>query len=315
MSPAPPPRAAARPTPTTAGLLVIAKAAARAGADVLAQRWVRHHPATPLTAASLGAETKSSGSDWVTDYDRRAEQAVRAVITGYRPDDELTGEEYGATVPSRPSGLRWSIDPLDGTTNFVRGIPQFCTSVAVMGPADAAVAERLGVPEGTPRWLAGAVVAPALGRTWFASAGEGAFSTADATTAGVELPGRDEAPVRLAGPVPGRSGRLLATGFGYGPARRQVQVRALEALLPGFGDVRRIGSAALDLCMVADGTLDAYAEFGTQEYDWAAGALVAEEAGARVRRPASGDGTADPGWMVAGDVDEAALTAAQEVTA
>nr|WP_298985758.1 inositol monophosphatase family protein [uncultured Micrococcus sp.] len=315
MSPAPQPRAAARPTPTTAGLLVIAKAAARAGADVLAQRWVRHHPATPLTAASLGAETKSSGSDWVTDYDRRAEQAVRAVITGYRPDDELTGEEYGATVPAGPSGLRWSIDPLDGTTNFVRGLPQFCTSVAVTGPVDAETADLLGVAEGTERWLAGVVVAPALGRTWFASAGRGAFSTADATTAGVDVPDRDAAPVRITGPVPGRSGRLLATGFGYDPARRALQVRALAALLPAFGDVRRIGSAALDLCMVADGTLDAYAEFGTQEWDWAAGALIAEEAGARVRRPASGDGTADPGWMVAGDVDEAALTAAQEVTA
>ena len=300
---------------TVPGLLVVAKAAARAGADVLARRWTGHHPAVPIGAEEIGAETKSSGSDWVTDYDRRAEQAVRGVIAGYRPSDEITGEEYGATRPARPSGLRWSIDPLDGTTNFVRGIPQFCTSVAVMGPADAETADLLGVAEGTERWLAGVVVAPALGRTWFASAGRGAFSTADATTAGVDVPDRDAAPVRITGPVPGRSGRLLATGFGYDPARRALQVRALAALLPAFGDVRRIGSAALDLCMVADGTLDAYAEFGTQEYDWAAGALVAEEAGARVRRPASGDGTADPGWMVAGDVDEAALTAAQEVTA
>ena len=126
----------------------------------------------------------------------------------------------------------------------------------------------------------------------------------------MDVPDRDAAPVRLTGPVPGRSGRLLATGFGYDPAHRQVQVRALEALLPGFGDVRRIGSAALDLCMVADGTLDAYAEFGTQEWDWAAGALIAEEAGAAVRRPASPDGTHEPDWMVAGDVDAEALEAA-----
>ena len=108
---------------------------------------------------------------------------------------------------------------------------------------------------------------------------------------------------------------MLLEALGYDPARRAMQVRALAALLPAFGDVRRIGSAALDLCMVADGTLDAYAEFGTQEYDWAAGALIAEEAGVRVRRPASGDGTAHPDWMVAGDVDEAALAAAQEETA
>ena len=121
--------------------------------------------------------------------------------------------------------------------------------------------------------------------------------------------------MRLTGPVPGRSGRLLATGFGYDPARRALQVRALAALLPAFGDVRRIGSAALDLCMVADGTLDAYAEFGTQEYDWAAGALVAEEAGLAVTRPSSADGTAHPDWMVAGDVDAAALAAVTGETA
>lgn len=303
------------PGATVPGLLVVAKAAARAGADVLARRWTGHHPAVPLGIEEIGAETKSSGSDWVTDYDRRAEQAVREVIAGYRPSDEITGEEYGATLPAEPSGYRWAIDPLDGTTNFVRGLPQFCTSVAVTGPVDAETADLLGVPEGTGRWLAGVVVAPALGRTWFASAGRGAFSTADATTAGIDVPDRDAAPVRITGPVPGRSGRLLATGFGYDPARRARQVRALAALLPAFGDVRRIGSAALDLCMVADGTLDAYAEFGTQEYDWAAGALVAEEAGVAVRRPASGDGAADPDWMVAGDVDEAALAAAAEETA
>ena len=294
---------------TVPGLLVVAKAAARAGADVLARRWTGHHPAVPLGIEEIGAETKSSGSDWVTDYDRRAEQAVREVIAGYRPSDEITGEEYGATRPAEASGYRWSIDPLDGTTNFVRGLPQFCTSVAVTGPVDAETADLLGVAEGTERWLAGVVAAPALGRTWFASAGRGAFSTADATTAGVDVPDRDAAPVRLTGPLPGRSGRLLATGFGYDPARRALQVRALAALLPAFGDVRRIGSAALDLCMVADGTLDAYAEFGTQEYDWAAGALVAEEAGVAVTRPASADGTAHPDWMVAGDVDAAALAA------
>ena len=289
---------------TPAGLLVVAKAAARAGADVLGERWAGHHPAVPLTRGQLGADTKSSGSDWVTDYDRRAEDAVRRVLTAYRPQDEITGEEHGATVPAEPSGFRWSIDPLDGTTNFIRGLPQFCTSVAVWGP-DA---------RGEGRWLAGAVVAPGLGRTWYASADGGAFSTVDASTAGVHAPDRAE-PVRLTGPVPGRSGRLLATGFGYDPARRALQVRALAALLPAFGDVRRIGSAALDLCMVADGTLDAYAEFGTQEYDWAAGALVAEEAGVAVTRPASADGTAHPDWMVAGDVDAAALAAVTGETA
>ncbi|MFC7402977.1 inositol monophosphatase family protein [Citricoccus sp. GCM10030269] len=256
------------------GLLAVARAAARAGAAVLAERTMTP---TPATQAELGADTKSSGSDWVTDYDRRAEQAVRDIITAYRPDDAISGEEFGHTQPKNSSDYRWSIDPLDGTTNFIRSIPQFCTSVAVQGPDG---------------WLAGAVVAPALGRTWYASAGGGAYSTVE----GAE-------PVRLNGPVLGRSGRLLATGFAYAGDRRDFQLAVLAELMPHFGDVRRIGSAALDLCMVADGTLDAYAEFGTQEHDWAAGALIAEEAGVPVRRPFSGDGTNHPDWTVAGVLD------------
>lgn len=283
----------------TRGLLAVARAAARAGAAVLAERPLTP---TPATRQDLGAETKSSGSDWVTDYDRRAEQAVREVITAYRPHDAISGEEYGHTEPVEPSGYRWSIDPLDGTTNFIRAIPQFCTSVAVEGPVP-----RPGADGGTDRdragdagvrWLAAAIVAPALGRSWYAAAGQGAYSTMDDAVTGTS-----GEPVRLSGPVLGRSGRLLATGFGYAGERRDYQMRALAAVMSHFGDVRRIGSAALDLCMVADGTLDAYAEFGIQEHDWAAGALIAEEAGVPVRRPAHADGTAHPDWTLAGDVE------------
>jgi myo-inositol-1(or 4)-monophosphatase len=273
------------------GLLAVARAAARAGAAVLAERPLT---ATPATGQDLGAVTKSSGSDWVTDYDRRAEQAVREVITAYRPHDSISGEEYGHTEPATPSGFRWSIDPLDGTTNFIRAIPHFCTSVAVEGPVEGPVEGS----DGEVRWLAAAVVAPALGRSWYAAAGQGSFSTVDDAVTGTT-----GEPVRLHGPVLGRSGRLLATGFGYAGERRDFQLRSLAAILPHFGDVRRIGSAALDLCMVADGTLDAYAEFGIQEHDWSGGALIAEEAGVPVRRPAHADGTAHPDWTVAGDVD------------
>src|SRR5699024_3365189 len=159
----------------------------------------------------------------------------REVITAYRPHDAISGEEYGHTEPATPSGYRWSIDPLDGTTNFIRAIPQFCTSVAVEGPGEDG-------DEGV-RWLAGAVVAPALGRSWDAAAGQGAFSTVDDAVTGTS-----GEPVRLHGPVLGRSGRLLASGFGYAGARRDFQLRALAAILAHFGDVRRIGSAALDLC-------------------------------------------------------------------
>ena len=112
--------------------------------------------------------------------------------------------------------------------------------------------------------------------------------------------------MRLNGGDKAEAGRLLATGFGYDADRRQFQVGALLGLMPGFANVRRLGSAALDLCLVADGTLDAYAEYGTQEFDWAAGALIAEEAGVPVLRPVS-----EPGWQAAGHFDFTALPAAE----
>ncbi len=113
----------------------------------------------------------------------------------------------------------------------------------------------------------------------------------------------DAAPVRLHGPDERSDARILATGLGYDAARRAYQVAALAEMLPDFANIRRLGSAALDLCLVAEGKLDAYAEFGTQEFDWAAGALIAEESGTPVRRPSSGDGTRWPDWMVAGEVN------------
>lgn len=265
--------------------LAVARAAAQAGAAQLA-----HRPATlaPLGIEELGAETKASGSDWVTDFDRRAEDAIRFVLQSYRPHDEIYGEEYGATTVENPSGYRWSIDPLDGTTNFIRGLPHYCSSVAVEY-------------EGT--WLAAAIVAPALGRSWWASAGNGAFTAVDGPLE-VGLSNAAGEPVRLSGPVLGRSGRLLASGFSYVPARRGFQYEQLQSLLAAgdFSDIRRAGSAALDLCMVADGTLDAYAEYGLQEYDWAAGALIAQEAGVPVRRPAWKVSDTTPDWTIAGDV-------------
>ena len=233
-------------------LLHLAKQAASAGADVLARR----------SLESLGAQNKSSDSDWVTAFDLAAERAVRDVISRSRPHDVITGEELGTTVPDRASGaarVRWSIDPLDGTTNFIRNIVYYCTSVAAMD------ADGL--------WLAGVVHAPALDRVYWAARGQGAWL-------------RDHGRVtRLDGPDVGRKGALLGTGFSYDAVVRTQQLGELGGLLDGFGDVRRLGSAALDLCMVADGTLDGYAERGLNEHDWAAGALIAEEAGATVLRP------------------------------
>ncbi len=233
-------------------LLHLAKQAAAAGAEVLAQR----------DAAALGAARKSSDSDWVTAFDLAAERAVRSVIADSRPHDIITGEELGTTVPAgKHDGgrIRWSVDPLDGTTNFIRNIVYYCTSVAAVDD------------DGT--WLAGVVHAPALRRIYWASRGGGSWLS-------------DYGMVRrLSGPRAER-GRLLATGFSYDPATRAAQVADLGALLGGFGDVRRLGSAALDLCMVADGTLDAFVERGLNEHDFAAGALIAEESGVVVHRPA-----------------------------
>lgn len=307
-------------------LLAVAREAAAAGAAVLAERG----------RGRVAADTKSAAGDWVTDFDRRAEMAVRDVIAAARPNDAITGEEYGRTVPADPSGYRWSIDPLDGTANFVRGIVYYCTSVAVFGPLDEAAAatparntpdaaaavapavpghpaaptgnslaaDAAAMDAGTHGWLAAAVNAPALGTEYYAAAGDGAWLVDSTLHVGSDARrgGSATRAQRLSGGDKEEAGRLLATGFGYDADRRQFQVGALLGLMPGFANVRRIGSAALDLCLVADGTLDAYAEYGTQEFDWAAGALVAAEAGLPVLRPRT-----DPGWQAAGHLDFDAL--------
>ncbi|MDQ0924268.1 myo-inositol-1(or 4)-monophosphatase [Pseudarthrobacter sp. W1I19] len=232
-----------------AELLDVARKAAAAGAQVLAGR----------NGDALQVSNKGDAGDWVTAFDVAAENAVRDVIAAARPGDSITGEEHGTTRPADPTGYRWSIDPLDGTTNFIRNIVYYGTSVAV---ADS---------DGT--WLAGVVNAPALGRIYYAARGQGAWLEEAGTL------------IRLEGPVPGRKGQILATGFNYDPLVRSEQATQFAGLLEGFADVRRLGSAALDLCMVADGTHDAFGERGLNEHDFSAGALIAEEAGCWVRRP------------------------------
>ncbi|WP_285320051.1 inositol monophosphatase family protein [Pseudarthrobacter sp. lyk4-40-TYG-27] len=230
-------------------LLDVARQAAAAGAQVLSGR----------DGNALDPNNKGAAGDWVTAFDIAAEDAVRAVIAAARPSDIVTGEEQGTTRPAESTGYRWSIDPLDGTTNFIRNIVYYATSVAV--------ADADGV------WQAGVVNAPALGRVYYAARGQGAWLEERGTL------------TRLEGPVSGRTGQILATGFSYEPAVRSEQAAAFATLMDGFADVRRLGSAALDLCMVADGTHDAYGERGLNEHDFSAGALIAEEAGCWVRRP------------------------------
>lgn len=239
---------------TVEELLQLALRAAAAGAAVLAAR----------DPAGFGATEKSSDADWVTAFDLAAEQAVRSVISEARPHDVITGEELAPALPSEPSGYRWSIDPLDGTMNFIRNIAYYGTSVAVMGPDGA--------------WLAGVVDAPALRRVYFASQGAGAWLD-EIRADGVQ------SLRRLSGPTEKRGGTLLSTALTYDPVVRRRLVSELDGRMDNFGDVRRLGSAALELCAVAEGSVDAYLEYGLFEHDFAAAGLIAEEAGAWVHRP------------------------------
>lgn len=211
----------------------------------------------------LAIRTKSTVADFVTDADLAAEKAARNLILSLRPTDSVTGEELAPFEGTKPK-IRWSIDPLDGTVNFARGIPYFATSVGAVE-----------VETGT--WLAGAVVAPALGIKYFASQGSGAFKE---TTAGTR---------QLFGPPPDRVAKIVGTGFSYSSSERSEQFNYLPEAMAEFVDVRRIGSAALDICMVADGSLDSYFERHTKEHDWAAAMLIAEEAGCSVVRPSTSD--------------------------
>ena len=207
------------------------------------------------------AATKSSATDVVTEVDTATEQLVRRLLATRRPGDLLLGEEGGEHPLGEPpaagaadstSRVRWIVDPIDGTVNFLYGIPQYAVSIAAQVDGEV---------------VAGAVHDVARGETWSAARGSGA------TCEGRPLTVR---------PVPPQSEQLVLTGFSYDPATRRVQGAAVAALLPQVRDVRRMGSAALDLCAVAAGRADAYVEEGPQLWDHAAAGLIASEAGARL---------------------------------
>lgn len=202
------------------------------------------------------AASKSSPEDVVTDADREVETLIRARLAEARPDDGFYGEESEASIGS--SGLTWVVDPIDGTVNYLYGIPHYAVSIAVV--------------EGDPTpstWtaLAGAVINPALGELYTAAAGEGSFLNDR------RLAVKTGVPLSLA---------LAGTGFGYEAKRRLWQAAVVQGLIGEVRDIRRMGSAALDLCSVAAGRLDVYYERGLHPWDHAAGALVAVEAGAHV---------------------------------
>ena len=238
---------------TPAGLRALAESVAReAGAQLL----------KAFAGPATGVEAKSTPTDLMSAADQAAQDLIRARLAAERPDDGFLGEEGGDEAGS--SGLRWVVDPLDGTTNFLFGIPQWAVSIAV---------------EDADGVVAGVVYDPPRGELWAAE--------------------RD-GPPSLDGAVVRRSERtelataLIATGFGYDAEVRRAQASAIAGLLPDVRDVRRFGAAALDLAWTAAGRYDAYFERGVQAWDVAAGALICERAGLVVERlpeaPPQGEG-------------------------
>lgn len=203
--------------------------------------------------------TKSTPTDPVTVVDTETERLLRDRLVQLRPGDAVLGEEEGGRPDLRPGATTWVVDPIDGTVNFVYGIPAYAVSVA---------AQINGVS------IAGAVADVAAGETYSAAAGLGA----QVLRSGVWVPLR-------CNPIDELSMALLGTGFGYAPELRARQAALVARVLPEVRDIRRIGSAALDLCMVAAGRLDIHYEHGLNVWDWAAGALIAAEAGARLLLP------------------------------
>jgi myo-inositol-1(or 4)-monophosphatase len=223
-------------------LLDVARAAARAaGAELLAR----------YTAAPVGVGTKTTATDLVSAADLAAERAIRDLLARRRPGDAVLGEEGGETAATGDSGVRWVVDPLDGTVNYLFGFPQWSVSVACEDGAgtiagvvlDPLRDEELSATRSGPLLLDGEPFQRPTG-------GDGVLATA-----------------------------LVATGFAYDAAVREQQAAVLARVLPRVRDIRRGGSAALDLAWTACGRCDAYFERGVQPWDVAAGALLCARAG------------------------------------
>lgn len=251
-------------THDTDHLLATAVAAARAAGDLLLAAQRRR-----LDGEALTVDTKTTHTDPVSEADRSAERAIVQAILAARPDDGIVGEEDQGDRPGT-TGLRWVIDPLDGTVNFLYGIPQWCVSIACED-ADGA--------------LVGVVHDPSKDETFAAVRGGGARL--------------GDRPLQVTDPVDlGRT--LVATGFAYEPAVRRDQGRMAEDLLGVVRDLRRGGAAALDLAWVAAGRIDAYVEHGLAPWDWAAGKLLVTEAGGVVSPTTRSLGGQERDGLVAG---------------
>lgn len=288
----------------------------RIASDLSVMAWEQMLAWRSLLGASLDArvvDTKTSPNDLVTKADAQIEALVRGYLSRVRPHDLMVGEEgadaldpvefFSADILRRlhaynaeaglladlsddGPALEWHVDPIDGTVNYVRNIEHHAFSVGVCEKPDTDPGLGLG------GWRIGLVASPGLGATWLAAEGLGAYRVegrlADyGTAASANIPAR-----RLRGTPSGLSGRLLATGFAYTGNNRGPQLAKLENLMSGYDDLRRCGAASIDLCMVAEGRVNGYAERGLGIYDYAGGAVIVEEAGLKVSRGGAGGPTA-----------------------
>jgi myo-inositol-1(or 4)-monophosphatase len=228
--------------------------------------------------ADLGVVAKSSATDPVTEMDQRSQELILRLLAEERPDDAVLGEEEGGATGT--SGLSWVVDPIDGTVNYLYGIPAYAVSVAVV----------TGDPARSGHWqaVAGAVFNPETDELFTAHLGGGARLTSPRGTRTLRATGATDLALALVG-----------TGFGYAASMRARQAALLVDLLPRVRDIRRHGGAALDLCSLAAGRLDAYYEAALNPWDRAAGELVAREAGAVLGGPVDDVPTRDLVWGAA----------------
>jgi len=244
-------------------LLEVAVEAARMAGVLLLERVGR--------GAEREVSSKSTPTDLVSEADLASERAIRELLARRRPHDGFVGEEGGSEAGT--SGLSWVVDPLDGTVNFLFGIPQWCVSVAVRDSQGA---------------LAGAVYDPNRDELFTASRRGPATQAGPAGSPAIELdaaraPAGRQGGGQGAGAQQALASAMVATGLAYDADVRAAQASVLARLAPRVRDIRRFGSAALDLTWTAAGRYDAYFERSVKQWDVAAGALICERAGLLVR--------------------------------
>jgi myo-inositol-1(or 4)-monophosphatase len=264
------------------GLRSVAERLATEAADFVRRRRGEVFGGVPhRESTGTAVRAKSTPTDPVTIVDTETERLLRDRLAELRPGERVLGEEGGGSAEGSDGLPTWVLDPIDGTVNFVYGLPAYVVSVAVQVDAQS---------------LAGAIANVVDGALYSAALGHGARMQRGGVSTQLRCSKVDDLSMSLVG-----------TGFSYDPHLRQRQAAVIATLLPRVRDIRRFGSAALDLCLVAAGQLDAYFEDNLHVWDWAAGALIAAEAGARLRLPLPSGAVGGAGMVVAAapGVDEA----------